>query len=136
MTQADSHDVPGSEIEAVATADRFRNVQFLTGSLQITGADANGPCFPCAMVQKALSMSTFNAGSRLDSWQKFFAYTLQNTERRSVLMPSGRPWTARCCRPRRTRNQRLKILTVIRLTEDEAAAKSICIWMVRGFPRE
>ena len=48
------------------------------------GQDANGPCFPPAMDQKALSTSTSNAGAKPVSWRRFFVYSLRNMGKKSV----------------------------------------------------
>ena len=73
----------------------------LAGILTNAGQDANGPCFPPAMDQKALSTSTSSDGTKPASWRRFFASFLLNMGKRSASTPNGRLWTAPCCKPRR-----------------------------------
>ena len=96
-----NHSLLRSGERETAVAGRFLNVRSLPKSSINAGADANGPCFPPVMAQKALSMSTSNAGAKPVSWQRFFAYFSQSMERRLASMPNGKLWTAPCCKPRR-----------------------------------
>ena len=68
-----NHSLLHSRKREAAVARRFPNVLSLPGSSIKVGADANGPCFPPVMAQKALFMSTSNAGAKPVSWQRFFA---------------------------------------------------------------
>ena len=56
--------LPRSNEKEVAAASRFHSARFLPEFSTNAGADANGPCFPPVTVQKALSMSTSNAGAK------------------------------------------------------------------------
>lgn len=53
-----------SSEKEVAVASRFHSVRFLPESSINVELDANGPCFPPVTVQKALSMSSSNAGAK------------------------------------------------------------------------
>ena len=76
MKQTDFRDVPDElweRIEPLLTpfkrkrsgaASPVLNVRFLPESSINAEADTNGPCFPSVTVQKALSMSTSNAGAK------------------------------------------------------------------------
>ena len=68
-----NHSLPRSNEKEVAAANRLRSARFWQESSINAGADANGPCFPPVMAQKALFMSTSNAGAKPVSWQRFFA---------------------------------------------------------------
>lgn len=85
--------LPRSNEKGVAAASPFRNVQSLLESSTNAGVDANGPCFPPAVAQKALSTSTSNAGAKPVSWRRFFAYSLRNmgkSQRRCPMASYGR----------------------------------------------
>lgn len=82
-------------------ANRLRSARFWQESSTNAGQDANGPCFPPAMDQKALSTSTSSDGTKPASWRRFFASFLLNMGKRSASTPNGRLWTAPCCKPRR-----------------------------------
>ena len=96
-----NHSLPRSNEKEVAAANRLRSARFWQESSINAGADANGPCFPPVMAQKALSMSTSNAGAKPLSWQRFFAYFSQSMEKRLASMPNGKLWMAPCCKLRR-----------------------------------
>ena len=93
--------LPRSNEKEAAAANRLRSARFWQESSTNAGLDANGPCFPPAMDQKALSTSTSSDGTKLASWRRFFASFLLNMGKRSASTPNGRLWTAPCCKPRR-----------------------------------
>lgn len=93
--------LPRSNEKEAAAANRLRSARFWQESSTNAGQDANGPCFPPAMDQKALSTSTSSDGTKLASWRRFFASFLLNMGKRSASTPNGRLWTAPCCKPRR-----------------------------------
>lgn len=104
-----SHSLLRSRERETAVASCFPSVRSLPESSINAGADASGPCFPPVMAQKALSMSTSNAGVKPGSWQRFFAYFSQSMERKLASMPNGNLWTVPSCKHRRARkNQRLR----------------------------
>ena len=79
----------------------FPSAPFLPESFANAGVDANGPCCPPAMAQKALSTSIFSDGARPGSWKRYSVCFWQNMEKRSGLRPDGRQWTVRCCKRQR-----------------------------------
>lgn len=93
--------LPRSNEKEAAAANRLRSARFWQESSTNAGQDANGPCFPPAMDQKALSTSTSSDGTKPASWRRFFASFLLNMGKRSASTPNGRLWTAPCCKPRR-----------------------------------
>ncbi len=93
--------LPRSNEKEAAAANRLRSARFWQESSTNAGQDANGPCFPSAMDQKALSTSTSSDGTKLASWRRFFASFLLNMGKRSASTPNGSLWTAPCCKPRR-----------------------------------
>ena len=93
--------LPRSNEKEAAAANRLRSARFWQESSTNAGQDANGPCFPPAMDQKALSTSTSSDGTKPASWRRFFASFLLNMGKRAASTPNGRLWTAPCCKPRR-----------------------------------
>lgn len=57
--------LPSSNEKEAAAANRLRSARFWQESSTNAGQDANGPCFPPAMDQKALSTSTSSDGTKL-----------------------------------------------------------------------
>ena len=96
-----SHSLLRSRERETAVASRFPSVRSLPESSINAGEDASGPCFPPVMAQKALSMSTSNAGVKPVSWQRFFAYFSQSMKKKLASMPNGNLWTVPCCKHRR-----------------------------------
>ena len=90
--------LPRSNEKEVAAVSRFHSARSLPGSSTNAGAVANGPCFPPAMAQKALSTNTSNAGTKLVSWRRSSAYFLRNMGKKSAWTPNGKLWTAPCCK--------------------------------------
>ena len=61
--------LPRSNEKEAAAANRLRSALFWQESSTNAGQDANGPCFPPAMDQKALSTSTSSDGTKLALWR-------------------------------------------------------------------
>ena len=112
-----------------AVAGRFPNVRSLPESSINAGADANGPCFPPVMAQKALSMSTSPVHGR------DFSHTSRRVWRegwrRCPMASHGRHLAA--SPDALSKNQRLRASDVTRQTGGEVAARSISMQMVRVF---
>ena len=146
MKQTDFRDVPDELWERIEPLlapfkrkrsggrNRLRSARFWQESSTNAGQDANGPCFPPAMDQKALSTSTSSDGTKPASWRRFFASFLLNMGKRSASTPNGRLWTAPCCKPRRALKKSVaEGLEETPQTEEEAAANFICMWMAEGY---
>lgn len=147
MKQTDFRDVPDELWEHIepllAPFRRKRNGgsrplpqrTVLAGILYKYRSGCKWAMFPPVMAQKALSMSTSNAGAKPVSWQRFFAYFSQRVWRegwrRCPMASYGRHLAA--SPDALSKNQRLRASDATRQTEGEVAARSISMWMVRVF---